>query len=135
MDELAKQKRFLLAIEQGIREANREIIHERIPPITAGNLLPFAVSVARLRARYLEAAFKFAEKASGDQIDDSEVEDCVQRATARAATGHPVIVDVRIDYSRKSAFTKGIVKTNLARFSLSQKARFIGRAVKRHFVG
>jgi len=67
--------------------------------------------------------------------DDSEVEDCVQRATARAATGHPVIVDVRIDYSRKSAFTKGIVKTNLARFSLSQKARFIGRAVNRHFVG
>ncbi len=67
--------------------------------------------------------------------EDSEVEDCVQRATARAAAGHPVIVDVRIDYSRKSAFTKGIVKTNLGRFSLSQKARFIGRAVKRHFVG
>jgi len=67
--------------------------------------------------------------------DDSEVEDCVQRATARAAAGHPVIVDVCIDYSRKSAFTKGIVKTNLGRFSLSQKARFIGRAVKRHFIG
>lgn len=67
--------------------------------------------------------------------DNGEVEDCVQRATARAASGHPVIVDVRIDYSRKSAFTKGIVKTNLGRFSLSQKARFIGRAVKRHFVG
>jgi len=66
---------------------------------------------------------------------DSEVEDCVQRATARAAAGHAVIVDVRIDYSRKSAFTKGIVKTNLGRFSLRQKARFIGRAVKRHLVG
>ena len=67
--------------------------------------------------------------------DDSEVEDCVQRATARAAAGHPVIVDVRIDYSRKTAFTRGIVRTNLGRFSLSQKARFIGRAVKRHFIG
>jgi len=67
--------------------------------------------------------------------DDSEVEDCVQRATSGAAAGRPVIVDVRIDYSRKSAFTKGIVKTNLGRFSLGQKARFIGRAVKRHFVG
>lgn len=75
MDEMAKQQRFLLEIEQGIREANRKIIHERIPPITAANLLPFAVSVARLRARYLEAAFKFAEKASGDPIEDSEVED------------------------------------------------------------
>jgi len=75
MDEMAMQQRFLLEIEQGIREANRETIHERIPPITAENLLPFALSVARLRARYLEAAFKFAEKASGDPINDSEVED------------------------------------------------------------
>ncbi len=67
--------------------------------------------------------------------NDDEVEDCIRQATARAAAGHPVIVDVRIDYSRKSAFTKGIVKTNLGRFSLGQKARFIGRAVTRHFVG
>jgi acetolactate synthase-1/2/3 large subunit len=67
--------------------------------------------------------------------DDREVAECVQRATGRAATGRPVIVDVRIDYSRKTAFTKGVVKTNLHRFSLGQKARFVGRAVKRHFVG
>ena len=86
MDELAKQQRFLLEIEQGIREANREVIHERIPPITAENLLPFAVSVARLRARYLEAAFKFVEKAGGDPINDDEVADMrLQRQTYEEA--------------------------------------------------
>lgn len=73
MEQLAKQKRFLMEIEQGIRETNKKIIHQRIPPVTAENFLPFANSVARLRARYLEAAFKFAEKDCGDPIDDTEV--------------------------------------------------------------
>ena len=49
--------------------------------------------------------------------------------------GRPVIVDVNIDYSRKSEFTKGIVRVNLGRFPLDQKLRFIGRAIKRHVLG
>lgn len=73
-DDLAKQRRFLLEVEQGIRLANREVIHERIPPISADKVMPFAVSVARLRARYLEAAFKFSEKEHGDPLDASEIE-------------------------------------------------------------
>ena len=72
-NELAQQQLFLTKTEQGIRIANREVIHERIPPITSENLLPFAVSVARLRARYLEVAFKFTNKAGGDSLDDSEI--------------------------------------------------------------
>ena len=52
-----------------------------------------------------------------------------------AATGRPVIVDVKIDYSRKSEFTQGVVKVNLSRFPLNQKLRFIGRALKRHILG
>ncbi len=72
-DDLAKQRRFLIEIEEGIRLANQEAIHQRIPPITTENFLPFAVSVARLRARYLEAAFQFAEKDSEDTLDIGEV--------------------------------------------------------------
>jgi acetolactate synthase-1/2/3 large subunit len=49
--------------------------------------------------------------------------------------GRPVIVDVNVDYSRKSEFTKGIVKVNLGRFPWDQKLRFIGRAIKRHVMG
>jgi hypothetical protein len=73
-DDLAKQRRFLLEVEQGVRMANREIIHQRIPELSTENILPFAVSVARLRARYLEAAFNFSEKEHGDPLDDPEIE-------------------------------------------------------------
>ncbi len=73
MDQMAKQKRFLMEVEQGVRETNQKVIHERIPPVTAATFLPFANSVARLRARYLEAAFKFTAKLNDDPIDDSEM--------------------------------------------------------------
>lgn len=43
----------------------------------------------------------------------------------------PVIVDVEIDYSKKTRFTQGVVKTILKRFTLADKARFIGRALVR----
>ncbi len=66
---------------------------------------------------------------------DGQVEPVLDAALAAAAAGRPVIVDVRIDYSRKSEFTRGVVKTNLGRFSLAQKVRFVGRALKRHLVG
>jgi len=52
-----------------------------------------------------------------------------------AASGRPVIVDVRIDYSRKTAFTEGAVKTNLARLPLGAKMRIIGRALWRRVFG
>ncbi|MFD1314700.1 thiamine pyrophosphate-binding protein [Namhaeicola litoreus] len=47
----------------------------------------------------------------------------------------PIIVDVKIDYSKKTYMTKGVVKVNLARFSLKEKIRFLGRAAKRHLMG
>ncbi len=72
-EDLAHQQRFLMEAEQSIRVANREVISAHIPPLTIENILPLAVSVARLRARYLEAAFKFSEKERGDALDESEV--------------------------------------------------------------
>lgn len=68
-----KRQHLLMQIEQGIKVANRQVIDGRIPPVTAESVMPFAVSVARLRARYLEAAYKFAEKEHGDALDESEV--------------------------------------------------------------
>ena len=50
--------RFLNEMEQGVRLANQEIIHERIPGLDKHTILALAVSVARLRASYLEAALK-----------------------------------------------------------------------------
>jgi len=66
------------------------------------------------------------------QIDDNT--SCaggIKRALKFATQRKPVIVDVNIDYSKRTRFTKGIVKTNLERFTVSNKARFIGRALLR----
>ena len=60
--QLMAQQKFLHDIEQGIRIANREIIHERLPTITGDMVLKFAVTVSKFRADYLESAFKMIAK-------------------------------------------------------------------------
>lgn len=67
------QQRFLNEIEQGIRIANREIIHARIPALEKDTVLAFAVAIARLRSRYLEAAFRAANSDRGEPLDLSQV--------------------------------------------------------------
>ncbi len=62
---------------------------------------------------------------------DKDCETGIAQALAFAGENKPVIVDVNIDYSKHTRFTRGIVKTNLQRFSLANKARFIGRALLR----
>jgi len=64
--------------------------------------------------------------------NDSEIESIIQDAFKESEKDIPVIVDVMIDYTKKTYMTKGVVKVNLARFSFKEKMRFIGRAVKRH---
>jgi acetolactate synthase-1/2/3 large subunit len=67
--------------------------------------------------------------------NDSGVIDGIKEALATAATGQPVIVDVRIDYSKRTRFTSGVVQTVLKRFPLGDKFRFIGRAIVRKVTG
>jgi hypothetical protein len=56
--DLMKQKHFLGEIEQAIRFANSELIHKQIPTLNKDTILAFAVQIGKLRANYLEAAFK-----------------------------------------------------------------------------
>jgi acetolactate synthase I/II/III large subunit len=67
--------------------------------------------------------------------DNTEIAGLVARANEIAAGGKPVIVGIRIDYSKKTAFTLGAVKTNFGRFPLNEKLRFLTRAAVRHVVG
>jgi len=67
--------------------------------------------------------------------DDTAIEDGIKNALAYAARNKPVIVDVQIDYSKRTRFTKGVVKTNLGRFTIGNKARFISRALLRKVTG
>jgi len=71
--QLIQQKRFLGEIEQGIRAANRQLIHQRVPSLDRDSILNFAVAVGRLRARYLEAAFKLGVNEHGDPPDQAEI--------------------------------------------------------------
>jgi acetolactate synthase-1/2/3 large subunit len=66
---------------------------------------------------------------------DGAIDDVIDEALAVSATGRPVLIDVNIDYSRRTRLTKGVVKTNLSRFSTGEKFRFLTRAAKRHLFG
>lgn len=66
---------------------------------------------------------------------NADCQDIVVRALKMAQDNVPVIVDVKIDYSKRTRFTEGIVGTNLKRFNMGTKARFIGRALVRKVTG
>lgn len=59
----------------------------------------------------------------------------VARARELAAAGRPVIVDLIMDYSKRTTFTLGAVKTNFRRFPLAQRLRMVTRAIKRKITG
>ncbi len=67
--------------------------------------------------------------------DDSDIDRIIGDALASAASGEPVLVDVRIDYSRRTRFTEGVIRTNLQRFGLADQARLVGRALWRRLTG
>jgi acetolactate synthase-1/2/3 large subunit len=66
---------------------------------------------------------------------DDQVESVLAEARKLARGGLSVLVDVAIDYSRKTFFTRGVVKTNLHRLPLKDRLRFIGRAAVRRVTG
>ncbi|MBI3147048.1 MAG: thiamine pyrophosphate-binding protein [Betaproteobacteria bacterium] len=66
---------------------------------------------------------------------DAELGAGIAAARAAASGGRPVVVDVAIDYSKRTAFTQGAVKTNFKRFPLSQRLRMVSRALKRRVTG
>jgi acetolactate synthase-1/2/3 large subunit len=66
---------------------------------------------------------------------NDDISDGITSAFENAAANKPVIVDVRIDYSKKTRFTLGAVKTNLGRFDTRTKIRMVGRALYRKVFG
>jgi acetolactate synthase-1/2/3 large subunit len=66
---------------------------------------------------------------------NTDIEAVLPTALQSAAKGKPVIVDVNIDYSRHTRFTKGLINTLLKRVPLGDKVRFMGRAFVRKITG
>jgi len=63
---------------------------------------------------------------------DAHIDQALSDAFATARSGRPVIVDVAIDYSRKTHFTRGVVKTNFWRLPWGERLRMLTRAASRH---
>lgn len=68
-------------------------------------------------------------------IDNADIDAAIELALQYAAEHKPVIIDVKVDYSKATRFTQGIVKTNLKRMPLPTKVRMISRALWRRITG
>jgi len=62
---------------------------------------------------------------------DGEISGLVEEAINRARQKEPVVVEVSIDYSQKTYFTKGVITTNFWRLPFAERLRMINRAAKR----
>lgn len=62
---------------------------------------------------------------------DIEITDVIDQAAGITERGGPVVIDVAIDYTQKTYFTRGVVKTNFGRLPWSDRLRFVLRAVGR----
>jgi len=67
--------------------------------------------------------------------DPATVAESIAQARTQAATGQPVVVEVAIDYSKRTAFTTGTAQSTFRRFPLSQRLRFASRALVRRVTG
>lgn len=66
---------------------------------------------------------------------NDEIQEKLETAWNLTKEGRPVILDVHIDYSKKTRFTQGIVGTNIKRLPFAAKIRMIGRALVRKVTG
>jgi len=62
---------------------------------------------------------------------DVEIVDVIDQAAGIAERGGPVVIDVAIDYSHKTYFTRGVVRTNFGRLPWADRLRFVLRALGR----
>jgi len=100
----------------------QSVTYQRAPCTTLGALNLEGVATAT-GATYVRMA------------DDAGIAAALDRAMDAARTGQPVVLDINIDYSKRTAFTQGAVITNFRRFPLAQKLRMALRVLKRKVTG
>jgi acetolactate synthase-1/2/3 large subunit len=85
--------------------------------------------------------YDLASLARGMGIDclslsrDPEIDAVLERMRAIMQEGRPVLVDAAVDYSEKTWFTRGVVKTMLNRLPWKERLRFVVRALVRKATG
>ncbi|MGA7078954.1 MAG: thiamine pyrophosphate-binding protein [Terriglobales bacterium] len=63
--------------------------------------------------------------------NNNDAEAILKQALTVTGSGRPVVVEVAIDYSEKTYFTRGVVRTNFGRLPWSDRIRFVLRALGR----
>ena len=63
--------------------------------------------------------------------NNGEIQPVLRQALALTQARRPVVVEVAIDYSRKTYFTNGVVRVNLARLPWPDRLRMVARALVR----
>ena len=76
------QRQLNHEVEHSIREANREVIHARIPELDRDRFLKLATVVARLRADYLSAALELVGAESEGVPDAAAIAQLRERRQA-----------------------------------------------------
>jgi len=79
--------------------------------------------------------FKALSEASGCAYirieNNNEIAIKITQAIELSDKNIPVVLDVNVDYSKRTRFTKGIIATNLKRMAMPTKVRMISRALWR----
>jgi acetolactate synthase-1/2/3 large subunit len=127
---------ILTATTQGVGVAYFVFYDGELSQISQGQQIPYNRKTCTILGNIRLEGIATATGAHYIAVEnDACIERGIREALQTAAAGRPVIVDVRIDYSKRTRFTQGVVKTVLKRFPLGDKFRFIGRAVVRKVTG
>ena len=66
---------------------------------------------------------------------NADIEEAVDWSASTLEGGRPAMVEVAIDYSEKTYFTRGVVRTAFGRLPWADRLRFVGRALGRRVRG
>lgn len=62
---------------------------------------------------------------------DADIQPVLEQTLSITKSSRPVLIDVAIDYSRKTHFTRGVVRANFGRLPWADRLRFVARALSR----
>ncbi len=127
---------ILTATTEGAPVAYFVFYDGELAQISQGQQIPYNRKTCTVMGEVKLEGMAIATGAKYLRIDSNDaIEQGIRDALQTAANGQSVVCDVRVDYSKKTRFTQGVVKTVLKRFPLGQKFRFIGRAIWRKVSG
>ena len=112
------------------------VFHDgELAQISQSQQLPYGKKTCTVLPSYDVSGFAKAAGAEYlDLTEDGETAPILSKARSLAAAGKTVIVDVRVSYRKKTSYTRGVLRTNIARFPVAERMRLIGRVVRRRLL-